>query len=482
MDYSNRRPGAPAAPAAVQREIAPYSRVRGGTRYTQVAAGRKRRRNIILGVVAAIVCAVLVGLSVAVANVVGFYNSIGSRLNANVTAQTKAVLADQRAAAQEITSNWTDMSPFYMLLLGVDSNSNRMGGEEAAEYGTNQANYRTDTIILTRVDPGNKKVTLVSIHRDTWYPIDGVYQKINNAYSLGGTSKTIEVISEFAGVPITHFAEVNLDGFYAIVDALGGVEVDVPYDINDEYTGWTLSAGLQTLNGEDAEVFVRSRHAYDDLGDGDRYRSAHQRLFLAAVLDKLMSSSPAEMIAAVDTLANYVNTDFTPDQIVNLALAMRGIDMESDVYSTMNPTEAVYRDNTWYEMSQDSYWHELMAQVDSGERPDVDTAYRSVSDDFNSADYGKGPSAPADTHVVVKNASGSVARGTEVASALQSAGWAVDDQGEANLQLDETVVVYEEAEQEENAQTVAAYLGVTYEPAGTTWTMQGDIMVVVGTH
>ena len=68
------------------------------------------------------------------------------------------------------------MSPFYMLLLGVDSNEARLDGSEVGDvgaYGAGQENYRTDTMILARVDPGNKKVTLVSIHRDTLYPVDG---------------------------------------------------------------------------------------------------------------------------------------------------------------------------------------------------------------------------------------------------------------------------------------------------------------------
>lgn len=354
----------------VPRELAPYSRVRGGARYSRTAADRKRRRTIVLAIVGAIV----VALAAAIASAVGFYGSIGSRLNGSVTAETRAVLAGQQATAQQLVSNWTDTTPFYMLLLGVDASENRMTGEEAEEYGSDPSAFRSDTMILARIDPGQKKVALISIHRDTRVPIDGVMTKINAAYPLGGAAKTIEVVSEFAGVPISHYAEINLDGLYAVVDVLGGVEVDVPYAIDDPHTGWSLDAGPQVLDGECAEVFVRSRHAYDELGDGDRYRAANQRMFVAAVLQQLMSASPTEMVAAIDTLANYVRTDLSLDRVANLALAMRGIDVENDVYSTMNPTEPEVIDDLYYEISQDDYWHEIMRQVDAGERPDGDTA------------------------------------------------------------------------------------------------------------
>lgn len=477
-------------PAVVPREAAPYSRVRGGTRYTQVASSRRRHRHIAFGVMAAVVTVVMLGAAIALGSATSYVGSIGERLNENVTSETKAVLADQQASAVQLTSNWTDTSPFYMLLLGVDSNESRLAGTEVGDsggYGSDPSNYRTDTMILARVDPGNKKVTLVSIHRDTLYPVDGTDrpQKINSAYSLGGASKTIEVVSDFAGVPISHYAEVNIDGLYAIVDALGGVEVDVPYDINDPWTGWTLSAGLQTLNGEDAEIFTRSRHAYDDLGDGDRYRAAHQRLFLAAVLNKLMSASPMDMVSAIDSLSSYVTTDLTLDQIVNLALAMRGIDAEADVYSTMNPTEAQIIDGTYYEVNQDAYWQQIMQQVDNGERPDADTAYRSVSDDINNPDHAATVEAAAQGYassaqVVVRSTADNQAGANAALTALQNAGYQATVGSTANVLPDVTTVVYESATYASDAQAIAGLLGGVATEAGDVWLITGDIMVVTG--
>jgi LCP family protein required for cell wall assembly len=486
------------------QEAVPYSRVRGGSRYAREVGGRVRRRTIVLGVVIALVAVVLVGATVAAATVAGFYSSVSTRLNENVTDETKAVLAEQQASAYASVDAWSDTTPFYMLLLGVDSDAER---ESSDEYGADSSYYRTDTIILARIDPGTKQITLVSIHRDTWYPIDGVYQKINNAYSLGGVAKTIEVVSEFAGVPISHYAQVDMDAFAAITDALGGVWVDVPYEINDyEYLNAHLDAGYQLLTGEQAEVFVRSRHAYDNLGDGDRYRAAHQRLFLSAMLSQVMNASTSDMISVIDQVADYVETDLTVDQIVSLALALRGIDVEENVYSTMNPTEATYTGGVWYEISDDDYWHQIMAQVDAGEKPDVDYDYISVTDDLNNPNYsGTAASdtadaqaalaaldsevatmtveAPSAAQVTVKNASGSDERFTSTYNAVQAQGWHVSDGGTANTTLSGTVVVYEDESWAADAQALADSLGAYAVEAGDTWLISsGDIMVVVGSN
>lgn len=473
---------APAGAALARRAAAPYSRTRGEARYAQVARARRRRRGLAAGVLLALLAALALGAALAGAGAWGLYSSVGERLNEGVDDETRAVLADQQAQAEQLASGWTDTSPFYMLLLGVDSDQSRMSGDESSEYGTSEANYRSDTIILARIDPGEKKVCLVSIHRDTWVAVAGVEQKINNAYSIGGVPLAIQTVSDFAGVPITHFAQINIDGLYAIVDALGGVEVDVPYEINDEYTGWTLPAGTQVLDGEAAEVFVRSRHAYDDLGDGDRYRAANQRLFLAAVAEKLLSASPAEMVATIDTLADYVTTDLTVDQIVDLALAMRGINVDEDVYATMNPTISTYTGGVWYELSNEEYWRQIMAQVDAGEKPDSDYAYISVSDDINNPDHGTQDASadPASVSVAVKDASGAQSRGTAVAQALREAGWGVSSISTASMESSVTSVVYDDEAYLQSAQVIASFLGTAAEPAGDVWNMEGDVMVVVG--
>ena len=491
---ARRHAASPTSRSAAQGASA-YSRENAHMRYA-TGKGKKgtTRRNVLIG--AGIAAGVVVVGGVAAAAT--FVGSIGNRLNAGVDDDTRAVLQDQQVAAQELVSNWTDTSPFYMLLLGVDSNEERL--EDTEEYGADQSNYRSDTIILTRIDPGNKIVTLVSIHRDTYCPeIDG---KINAYYAMGGASAVIEKISDFAGVPISHYAEVNIDALVAVTDALGGVEVDVPYEINDpEYMGHIngghLDAGPQVLDGAKAELFTRSRHAYDNLGDGDRYRAANQRLFIDACLQKLMSASPVEMVNVINAVVDYVTTDLTLDQIVNLALAMRGIDTSTGVYSTMNPTTSEYVNGTWYEFNDDERWKQIMAAVDAGEKPPVDTDYVSVTDDINSASHGEGDSSTstdststtsrnpafAGVSVSVRGCGCSADAIDKVVATLNDAGLSAWNAGSADLTLANTQVIYEYDSMASVASQIATLLGATATDAGEDWilTEGADVMVVVGT-
>ncbi len=466
---------------ATQREATPYSRVKSSNRYSQVAQSRRRRRRIITTIIVIVAVLVVAAAAVGISTAAGWIGSVGDRLNEGVDEKTWNVLADQQeqaAATVDPESNLTDWSPFYMLLIGADADEARRSGEDG--YGADESNYRSDSIILTRVDPAEKLVTLVSIHRDTWYPIDGVYQKINAAYAIGGISKTIQVISEFAGVPISHYAEIDMTGLAAMVDALGGIEVDVPYEINDEeYTGH-LDAGLQTLNGEQTLILVRSRHAYDDLGDGDRYRAAHQRLVIAAILEKFMDASVTEMINFIDVVADYVTTDFTLDETIDLALAFRGIDLSTNVYSTMNPTTAQYENYTWYEISNDEAWHEMMAIVDAGGKPPTDSGYISVTDDINSEYYGMSVDNIYELSIVVKDGTDGSGRAQEVIDILRENGLDVTDGGMANVTMDNTGVIYSYTGYATYAATIAELLGGHSEAAGTSWIMDGDLMVVVG--
>lgn len=504
-----------------------YSRDAVGDRYANDYEGRRKRKKIrtILIVVLAIVLAVVVG---AAASAAGFVGSISDRMHRGIDDSTRAMLASQQADAKarataslteenaDLPANWEDTTPFYMLLLGVDKSYSRTDGDESSLYGTDASNFRADTMILARIDPGNKIVTLVSIHRDTLVTIDGRDMKINAAYALGGASKVIEVISEFAGVPISHYAEVDIDGLAAITDAIGGVEVNVPYEINDEeYTGH-LDAGVQTLNGEQALIFTRSRHAYDNLGDGDRYRAANQRSFLAALANKLLSSSPTTMVAAINALADYVTTDLTVEQIAGLALTMRGIDTGTDIYSTMNPTVNEYINGTSYEINVDDEWRAIMAAVDAGERPPVDDDYIDPLDDINSNNPTSDPTVTDDAANATDTASGSDAvttdgtdaGATDTATAtptpanpgieinvrdvngadnsgtiasLQALGYTnVVDGGLANgLSAGSSIyVVYEDPAYAEEAQAIAEALGGTVIDGTDVWVVAGNVMVV----
>lgn len=346
-----------------------FSRAQATERYSGARRKRGRRRGLKVFLITIVVIAAL-GCTAAFAFMARFSGSFGmsgdSALHGTLT---------------EATSG----DPFYMVLIGVDKDEARA---EGSEYGSADSAYRTDTILLARVDPTEKQVTLVSIHRDTLIDF-GSYgkQKINSAYSIGserkeageegvsGASYTVETISKFAGVPIAHYAEIDLDQFISVVDTIGGVEVNVPVDVYDpEYTGADIKAGVQTLNGDQALKLCRARHAYDKYGAGDYYRTANQRMVLGAILKKALSGNPFTLLATLNTASNSVSTDITGIELMLLGARFVGFDMSTNLYSALEPTTSSYEGGIWYERVDEAKWQTMMSRVGQGLPPYEDSS------------------------------------------------------------------------------------------------------------
>lgn len=174
------------------------------------------------------------------------------------------------------------------LLVGSDSRLG-MTDEEKAQLSTGSDDgARTDSIILVHVPGGGGgKATMVSIPRDSYVKIPGHSRnKINAAYSIGGPKLLVDTVEQSTGVRLDGYVEIGFVGFAHLVDALGGVTIDVPFDMNDPKAGINLKKGTQELDGAQALGFVRSR--YTD-PEGDLGRAKRQRQFLAAIMSKAMS-------------------------------------------------------------------------------------------------------------------------------------------------------------------------------------------------
>jgi LCP family protein required for cell wall assembly len=318
----------------------------------------RSRRKALAGVGVTLLVVLLAGVGIAWA----YINNINHRLTSSVTEETRATLTDV-----------ADGETFYMLLLGIDKDEGRT---ESAEYGASDSNYRSDSIMVARIDPKNRKVTLLSLHRDTRVTLGshGV-QKINAAFTFGGAPYTIETISDFVGVDISHYAEIDMDGLAAVVDAVGGIDVDLPTDVIDpEYTGLNLAAGEQHIDGETAALLCRARHAYDSYGDGDLYRAANQRLVIRTVIERVLDCDPVTMTATLTAMADMITTDLDVGAIITLANQMRGIDIANDIMTGMEPTEGVYENETWYE-EPTAYWETMKQHFRNGERLYDGSAY-----------------------------------------------------------------------------------------------------------
>ena len=160
----------------------------------------------------------------------------------------------------------------------------------------------------------------------------------------GGPALLVACVAQITGLPISHYAEIDMDGFISLVDAVGGVEVNIPSALYDPQMGRGFEAGWQTLDGEAALALCRMRYAYEqgntEYGHaGDVYRAANQRMVISALLKKILTSDASTLVKSVTELSKYVLIDkgLGITDIGKLAMAFRGLDSSTDIYSTRMP-------------------------------------------------------------------------------------------------------------------------------------------------
>ena len=448
--------------------------------YAQARSHRRTRRIV----KAALAC--VLALVVAAAGLGAAYlGNINSRLRKNIDSSLLGTLSKRQAG-----------KPFYMLLLGVDRDEARAKG---SEYGSSEGAYRSDSIMLVRIDPQKKKATLVSIPRDLRVDM-GEYgtQKINAAYALGGPTLAVKTVQKLSGIKISHYAEVDMDGMEKVVDAVGGVTVNLGVAVKDpKYTKLDLPAGKVKLNGKKAALLCRARHAYDSYGAGDFYRAANQRAVIAAVAKKVLSSDVATMTKTVTAMADMVHTDMSATDIVSLASDMRGMDTNKDIMTGMAPTESSYVDGGWYEILRESAWEKMMARVEKGKSPysssDEDPTSgisaasgsakkSSAEDDASSSEEDASNVEPSyEGSVRVLNGSGISGLAGQSANSLANAGFDAVA-GNAAETTRETKVIYNGDDALAKAKGVIETLGLDVAPIANdgSYVNTQDVIVILG--
>ncbi|MDO4537303.1 MAG: LCP family protein, partial [Coriobacteriales bacterium] len=463
---------APASAQAARAQAAKNQQLRAENQAR--AKKSKRNKRIIIGV--------LVGIALIVGGALFYY----MHLNNLMATRDEQLLASLKEQGSK--------DSFYMLLLGVDK-----GEERYATDGDDKSNYRSDTIILCRIAPGEVKATLISIHRDLMVTLqNGERGKINAAYSLGGPSGIVKAVSDLAGVDINHYVEIDFDSFMGIVDAVGGVEVTLPVNVYDpDFTGLNLPAGTHTLDGYDALMLCRSRHAYDAYGDGDLYRAANQRAVISAVLRKVLASDPSTMVAAVTSMAESVTTDLSLNDILTIAAQMRDFDTEKDLYTGMTPSEGELIDGVWYEILNKPAWTTMMQRVDKGLPP-----YESASADQTAGVAGTASTSGGITSPVGSGKSSSKSGSSSTSGKknsdvvvtvmglengdpsflvkeLKSEGINAYASEAAEYAFDKSIVVYDDPAYEDEAALVATLLGYNYVLNDGSYYMPTGILVRV---
>lgn len=225
------------------------------------------------------------------------------------------------------------------LIVGSDSREG-LSGEQKKQLHTGSAEgKRTDSMMILHVgDNGN---SLISLPRDSYVTIPEFkgsesgktfasrgQNKLNAAYSIDGPTLLVRTVEYNTGLHIDHYAEIGFAGFAGLVDAVGGVELDIPRDINDKNSGLHIKKGKQTLNGDEALAFVRQRYQE---AEGDLGRTKNQQKFLAALAGQTATPSTVlnpfklypTMGAGLDTL--IVDKDMSLWDLVSMFWAMKSV-------------------------------------------------------------------------------------------------------------------------------------------------------------
>ncbi|MFD0315398.1 LCP family protein [Streptomyces flavalbus] len=226
------------------------------------------------------------------------------------------------------------------LIVGSDSREG-MSAEDKKELHTGSAEgKRTDSMMILHT--GDNGSTLISLPRDSdveiptfkgsesgkTYQGTGRHTKLNAAYAEDGPELLVRTVEFNTGLRIDHYVEIGFAGFANIVDAVGGVEIDIPQDIKDTKSGADLKKGKQTLNGEEALAFVRTRYA---LAGSDLDRTKNQQKFLSALANQVATPGTVlnpfklypTMGAGLDSL--IVDKDMGLFDLASMFWAMKGV-------------------------------------------------------------------------------------------------------------------------------------------------------------
>ena len=204
-----------------------------------------------------------------------------------------------------------------VLFIGIDDSETR---------GQGDTNSRSDALMLATLNNKSKSVKLVSIPRDSYVyiPEVGYKDKITHAHSYGGTKASIETVEELLEVPVDYYVKMNFDAFIDVVNALGGIEAEVPYkmlekDENDRKTV-QLEPGVQELDGRQALALARTRHYDNDIERGKR-----QQMILSAIVKKAASASSFTKYGEViDAVGENMKTDMTFDEMKSFFEYIKG--------------------------------------------------------------------------------------------------------------------------------------------------------------
>lgn len=269
--------------------------------------------------------------------VVGFF-AVNTYLNLGDDSETKDVIRDLKNSNEK----------FQVLLIGVDSLNNRRSD-----------NTRSDVMMLLDVDGEKKQASLVSIPRDSRVEIRGHGKtKINHAYAYGKADLALETVNKSFGLNVPYYIVTDYAFVKDVVDIVGGIEVNVPMDMDyedpsaDPPLSIHLKKGLQTLNGDEALQFLRFRKGYKN-ADLDRVKA--QQAFMSSLMGKLKSSKG--ILHGPQLLVSYMDntsSNMPISKVSRMGLTALSVGKENFESSTIPGTPVMINHISYYKVDHDA--------------------------------------------------------------------------------------------------------------------------------
>ncbi|MCA4133390.1 LCP family protein [Arthrobacter sp. M4] len=230
--------------------------------------------------------------------------------------------------------------PMNILVLGSDIRGNAREALQRQEATGEQADERSDMIMLVHIPADRHKVYGISILRDNWVKIPGHGDsKINESLTFGGPRLVADTVGSLLGTHIDHYAMLDFDGFKNLTDALGGVDVNVTAPFTATFdTHHTFAQGINKLDGQAALEFVRERKAFPD---GDYQRARNQQTYVRSVMTQLLHTgkvtNPTNALELIKVVSPHLIVDpgFDSTALASVAYALRSTDPAASVFFTL---------------------------------------------------------------------------------------------------------------------------------------------------
>lgn len=242
---------------------------------------------------------------------------------------------DREEKVLQHTTTTTDKDKISFLFMGIDA-------RDTAEFTKNS---RTDSLMVATLNKEDHTVKLLSIPRDSYVYIPSMdtYTKINHAHTNGGTKSTVDTVEDLLDIQIDYYIKLNFKAFIEIIDVLNGVTVDVPYELKEQNSKGKKDAihllpGKQSLNGEEALAFARTRK-----NDNDIERGKRQQEIIQAIVEKSTSlNSVLKYDEILDAIGLNMKTNLTFNELIELSkygvshkikiqtLTLEGMDYQPD--------------------------------------------------------------------------------------------------------------------------------------------------------